>query len=600
MYQYDDPSAVSQMPVPGGAGKAGYFTDGNPATGTPATMLRADFMNAIMMELLNAIQAGGLVPTKGANNQLAQVLRGFAPVGVNVQFVQKSGAISLPAHGIVEFNGTVDGTITLPDPTQSTPVFTYFWNGSSANQLTLSTATGAFFGPGVPANGATFSIAPGYGALIGSDSRNYIVLLSGYTKSPAPGDSSGLIANTAWTQAAITAAINAAVAPLDARYGLNTGGASGANLLANGSAELGTSGWPTVCATPISNTGYLEGSFWQMPITTTPSNNVQWSAQIAVRPGQVVWLQAEMAAVGVTAGQFCCDIVFYDSTNNVISQNNAKLVAANGQPWTWFNNSATAPAAAVAMAVRFYYFNAISGSAAIRRIKLSQALTPYSQEASIARPLTVVRRVISSSGAYTPSPGMVYCDVEVLGAGGGGGGGLGGQSSASVGGGGGAGGYVRGILTAAQVGASQTITIGGAGAGGAGANAGAAGGSTSFGSLLTAGGGGGGVASIAQPQGANGGGGGGAASGSVPATPGTVGGMGWWANYSIGTAGAGAGTPYGAGGAPAVIAVTTAANGGSASGFGAGGGGAAASGMNCVGTGGSGTAGVVVITEYVR
>ncbi|NVI06345.1 hypothetical protein [Paraburkholderia youngii] len=60
MYQYDDPTVVSTLPTPAAAGTAGYFTDGNPASGAPATIMRSDFMNMIMMELLNVVQAGGL------------------------------------------------------------------------------------------------------------------------------------------------------------------------------------------------------------------------------------------------------------------------------------------------------------------------------------------------------------------------------------------------------------------------------------------------------------------------------------------------------------------------------------------------------------
>ncbi|OBU85882.1 gp53-like domain-containing protein [Chromobacterium subtsugae] len=228
MYQYDDPTAVSQMPPPGAAGTAGYFTDGNPASGQPATLLRADFMNTLMMELVNAIQAGGLVPTKGKNNQLAQVLGGLAPVGINVQFIQKSGPVKLPAHSFFEFNGTVDCTATLPDPTQSIPVLAYFWNGSTSNQLTLATAVGAFFGQGIPANGATFNLPPGYGALVCGDTHNYIVLLSCYSKNPPVGDSSNLNATTNWTQNTLSAAISA----------LNLGQYATSNALANAVAPL--------------------------------------------------------------------------------------------------------------------------------------------------------------------------------------------------------------------------------------------------------------------------------------------------------------------------------------------------------------------------
>lgn len=90
-------------------------------------------------------------------------------------------------------------------------------------------------------------------------------------------------------------------------------------------------------------------------------------------------------------------------------------------------------------------------------------------------------------GTYTPTAGMVRCEVEVYGAGGGGGG-----STATnlVGAGAGGGGYAYELIEAATIGASQVVTVGTGGAGGAsGANNGVAGGTTSLGSLIQATGG---------------------------------------------------------------------------------------------------------------
>ena len=103
-------------------------------------------------------------------------------------------------------------------------------------------------------------------------------------------------------------------------------------------------------------------------------------------------------------------------------------------------------------------------------------------------------QIFTSSGTYTPTAGMLYCIVELIG-GGGGGGGCGATSSTqfsnSVGGG--AGEYARGVFSSSTVGASQTVTIGAGGTAGAvGVNPGGTGGTSSFGSLMTAVGGNGG------------------------------------------------------------------------------------------------------------
>jgi hypothetical protein len=96
-------------------------------------------------------------------------------------------------------------------------------------------------------------------------------------------------------------------------------------------------------------------------------------------------------------------------------------------------------------------------------------------------------QVFSSSGTYTPSANLSYAVVEVQ-AGGGGAGFT--NANSAYGASGGGGGYSKSALSATTIGASQTITIGTGGSGGASMNTnGAAGGSSSFGSLLSATGG---------------------------------------------------------------------------------------------------------------
>lgn len=112
----------------------------------------------------------------------------------------------------------------------------------------------------------------------------------------------------------------------------------------------------------------------------------------------------------------------------------------------------------------------------------------------------------AGSGTYTPSANLVQALVECWGAGGGGGGAAGSVGTETGGGGGSNGGYSRVLLTAAQIGASQVVTIGAAGAAGtAGNNAGGAGGATSLGSLCVANGGLGGGGAAAGTGGAGGG-----------------------------------------------------------------------------------------------
>ena len=204
-------------------------------------------------------------------------------------------------------------------------------------------------------------------------------------------------------------------------------------------------------------------------------------------------------------------------------------------------------------------------------------------------------QVFTTSGTYTPTANMVYCQVQIVGGGGGGGGGsVDGGNTAPAGSGGGGGFYSSQIFSAATIGASKTVTIGAGGAGGIGKNDGSAGSTTSFGSLLSASGG-------VQGQYMRGtgpvqeGGDGGQASTGTPNYSSFGGGGG----YSISTGGAivsgsGGSTIIGIGGKPRAIA----AAGEAGAGYGSGGsGGVATTGVPA--TGGAGAGGVVIVTEYI-
>lgn len=214
----------------------------------------------------------------------------------------------------------------------------------------------------------------------------------------------------------------------------------------------------------------------------------------------------------------------------------------------------------------------------------------------------VVAQMFSSTGTYTPTAGMLYAMVEVVG-GGGGGGGMANSAAGNQGGGGGGGGgaYAKAIMTAATIGASVVVTIGGGGAPGTtSGTVGGNGSSTTFGSLLGIGAGQGGAAGAASSNTSPGGLGGTGVSGTV--TPvitagGEDGADGWQATIvtvgMTGGDGGAAGQGWGMGGRGG-----RAVNGGGGRLYGGGG----AGGHSVIATGahagGVGAAGVVLITEY--
>jgi len=103
----------------------------------------------------------------------------------------------------------------------------------------------------------------------------------------------------------------------------------------------------------------------------------------------------------------------------------------------------------------------------------------------------VVRKIITTSGTYTKPAGLRFLDVLCVGGGGGGGYSRSAASSGSAGTGGSSGAAARSLIDAANLAASVAMTIGAGGARGVGstpANPGA-GGTTSFGAAVIAGGG---------------------------------------------------------------------------------------------------------------
>jgi hypothetical protein len=225
------------------------------------------------------------------------------------------------------------------------------------------------------------------------------------------------------------------------------------------------------------------------------------------------------------------------------------------------------------------------------------ATTAYVQAAT-GRLINV--QVFTSGGTYTPTSGATSAIIEGIGAGGGGGGVAATSSSqVAIGGGGSSGSFGKIRVTSLS---SQTVTIGALGSGGsAGANAGSSGGQTSVGTWLVCPGGLGGSAGAAQTltnaqifAGSTGSG----AICTTTATPiflskGNASPFGISA-YNTGGAnsGAGANSPYGAGGQASSGAAFN------ASGYGAGGSGASNNISSSAQAGGNGTSGLVIIYEF--
>lgn len=239
-------------------------------------------------------------------------------------------------------------------------------------------------------------------------------------------------------------------------------------------------------------------------------------------------------------------------------------------------------------------------SATTAGLAVLSGATAAAQRTTLSAFGTVNVRVFTSGTTYTPTSGTLYCIVECVGSGGAGGGCAGTALNRCSAGGGGSGGYSRLEATVAAV-TGQTITVGAGGsAGAAGANPGGNGNDSSVGSLCVGKGGTGGGATSSSILGSGGAGG---VAGTGDFTPtGFRGGNGLWCGavgvYAPG--GNGAGSVFGGGGQGAsVFTDGTSSAGGAGTNYGAGGGGGCTEYHAANVAGGAGSAGVVIITEFI-
>jgi len=210
-------------------------------------------------------------------------------------------------------------------------------------------------------------------------------------------------------------------------------------------------------------------------------------------------------------------------------------------------------------------------------------------------------QVFNASGTYTPTVGMQTAIIEAVGGGGAGGGVVGAASRFVGGGGGGAGSWSKASVTAAQIGASQVVTIGPGGTGSSGA-AGGNGTDTSVGSLcIGKGGTGGGFNNASTNFGAPGAGG--VAGTGDHTTVGNPGGQGETTALASITAGSlsgyGGQSLFGGAAAATLNGGGTSAGNAAAANSGSGGSGATSGNTASNAAGGNGGSGKVVITEYI-
>ncbi|WP_241300460.1 hypothetical protein [Burkholderia stabilis] len=185
MYRIDDATAAPSLPTPESAAAEGYFTEGNPATGTPATKVRASWLNMIQEELRGLVTAAGLTPSKTNYSQVAAAVR--ALISGAAQGINSSAKI----NGVNSANLLVNGSGELGASGWSLAAnflavidSTGGFGGYFGNTSALSNASGSNFTGNISV-GAGVQLTLSFDAMSSVSAGSYSVALVAYNSSGA-------------------------------------------------------------------------------------------------------------------------------------------------------------------------------------------------------------------------------------------------------------------------------------------------------------------------------------------------------------------------------------------------------------------------------
>lgn len=136
MFQIDNGTAASVQPTSTSSGVPGFFTDGNPAVGVPATILPAEFMNTLMLEMLNVLAAAGVTPAKAVFTQLATSIKALAQQGASLYAADTGSANVYTAAYTPAVAALADGMVlNFKAKTANTGPSTFSPNGLTAKAV---------------------------------------------------------------------------------------------------------------------------------------------------------------------------------------------------------------------------------------------------------------------------------------------------------------------------------------------------------------------------------------------------------------------------------------------------------------------------------
>jgi hypothetical protein len=204
MYQYDDPTAVAVRPGATSAGTPGWFTDGDPGGGAPATLLRAEFMNMLMAELLAILSAAGITPDKTQSNQLLQALNSAGVFITEAQFdnstkpsttafvqralgnvaydtgVNAAATLTAAAWGqAIGLSGAGGYTVNVPQSSSGANGTVIWFQSTASSPVTLAAQGSDKFFPNQSGGVATLTVNPGENVAIVNNAAGQFGILSG-------------------------------------------------------------------------------------------------------------------------------------------------------------------------------------------------------------------------------------------------------------------------------------------------------------------------------------------------------------------------------------------------------------------------------------
>ncbi|WP_174907977.1 tail fiber domain-containing protein [Burkholderia diffusa] len=166
------------------------------------------------------------------------------------------------------------------------------------------------------------------------------------------------------------------------------GGMAGANLLVNGSGELGNIGWNGSNFTADRDSSGGNGSFFRNAVVLNGSPLYNYSDYLPATPGLKVAIQGIVGSAGMTAGGAAIGVEFVDASNVLLSVISPAVVPFGNAP-TFRTATGTAPTGTVKMRFRIGVTASPAGpvgaaSYANLKYELGTSISAYSQEATLA------------------------------------------------------------------------------------------------------------------------------------------------------------------------------------------------------------------------